>query len=360
MKLPLLKIACFLAAGFLIAANAQPPLPNAQNTQQATPSGPEPRIKLDADVYNFGKVAAGEAIQHTFIVTNMGDAKLVINNVRPGCGCTTAGDWTKEIAPGKTGVIPIQIASAALHEGPIDKQVTVFSNDKAVPQVILHMRGAIWKPIEVTPIFAWLQINPESSAIPSIVVHISNKSGQPITLSPPQSADAQFTASLQAVEEGKEYDLTISPVPPIPPGHVNGAITIKTSLTNMPEIKVPVTAISPQPVVIITPPRISLPAVSLEQNASLPTGQIVALQATGPQALVISDVSVNAKDVVVKVSEVIPGRRFSISLTFPPGFHIGAGEQVALTAKSNYPQYSNITIPITQLAAPPAVASGKP
>jgi len=71
-----------------------------------------PRIEFDTNVYNFGKVSSGELVRHDFIFTNTGTSTLEITDVRPGCGCTTAGTWDKKVEPGKTGLIPLQFNSA--------------------------------------------------------------------------------------------------------------------------------------------------------------------------------------------------------------------------------------------------------
>ena len=63
--------------------------------------------------YHFGRVMAGTLVKYVFIVSNTGDQTLEISNVAPGCHCTTAGDWTHQIEPGKTGKIPIQFDSGS-------------------------------------------------------------------------------------------------------------------------------------------------------------------------------------------------------------------------------------------------------
>jgi len=65
-----------------------------------------PKIQFAEMVYDFGKVSSGELVKHTFVFTNIGTATLEIKDVRPGCGCTTAGTWDKQVEPGKTGSIP--------------------------------------------------------------------------------------------------------------------------------------------------------------------------------------------------------------------------------------------------------------
>ena len=50
-----------------------------------------PKIEFAEPKFDFGKVPAGEIIKHAFAFTNTGDQTLEIKDVRPSCGCTTAG-----------------------------------------------------------------------------------------------------------------------------------------------------------------------------------------------------------------------------------------------------------------------------
>src|SRR2546428_7395455 len=63
----------------------------------APPGGASPKIQFAEMVYDFGKISSGEVVKHSFVFTNVGMATLEINDVRPGCGCTTAGTWAKQV-----------------------------------------------------------------------------------------------------------------------------------------------------------------------------------------------------------------------------------------------------------------------
>ena len=43
----------------------------------------EPSMVFDAENYDFGTVAQGETLEHTFAFTNTGDKELVIEKVVP-------------------------------------------------------------------------------------------------------------------------------------------------------------------------------------------------------------------------------------------------------------------------------------
>jgi hypothetical protein len=358
MKSLVLNIARLVSASLAtaaLAANGPPPAPPAPVPAAGiADTASTPKIHFDAPVYDFGKVAAGEPIQHTFAVSNAGDATLVISAVRPSCGCTTAGAWTKEIEPGKTGVIPVQINSSYLR-GTIEKTVTVASNDKSQPTIMLRMRGNIWKPIEFNPPVAYLHLPSGSPTSTSTAIRISNKTDQALTLSPPESANKFFSGTLKTIEPGKEFELTVASVPPMPTGSVQGSISIKTSVTSMPVLNIPITAIAPQPEVLVMPPSITLAAAASNQTIT----QSIAIQATAPQPLTLSNAAVNAKGIDVQVKELLPGRRYNLTLTFPQGFQIPPGQELELSVKSNYPQFPVIRVPISQPPASAAVAARK-
>jgi Protein of unknown function (DUF1573) len=56
-------------------------------------------------VKQFGKIKEGEKLQISFRFKNTGDKPLVVNAVRPGCGCTGAHGPTEPLQPGAEGVI---------------------------------------------------------------------------------------------------------------------------------------------------------------------------------------------------------------------------------------------------------------
>ena len=43
-----------------------------------------PRLALEEEMYDFGKVREGEVIKHSFRVFNKGDEPLLIGRVKPG------------------------------------------------------------------------------------------------------------------------------------------------------------------------------------------------------------------------------------------------------------------------------------
>jgi hypothetical protein len=109
-KIPNMKISTssWFAVLTLVSGSAFaqiPPAPSAAPTPTNTNGAP--KIHFQNTTYDFGKLSSGQPARHDFIFTNVGNAVLEITGVRPACGCTAAGEWSKTVEPGKTGTIPL-------------------------------------------------------------------------------------------------------------------------------------------------------------------------------------------------------------------------------------------------------------
>ena len=119
-------------------------------------AAPGPRIAFAEMEFDFGELKQGQVVKHDFVFTNTGTEKLEILDVRPSCGCTTAGTWDRVIEAGATGRIPVQFSSVGF-SGAISKSVAVTSTDPARSTVSLKIKANIFIPIEVSPTMAYFQ-----------------------------------------------------------------------------------------------------------------------------------------------------------------------------------------------------------
>lgn len=79
--------------------------------------------KFTTETINLGKLKQGVPTKGTFVVTNISNQPLIIEQANPTCGCTIS-DYTKEpIAAGKTGMINATFNAANV--GHFDKHLTV-------------------------------------------------------------------------------------------------------------------------------------------------------------------------------------------------------------------------------------------
>ena len=337
-----------MASSGVILAGEQPPVPvspaAASVPAAATPeTGGGPKIALATNVYDFGRVSAGDPVKYTFVFTNIGNQLLEVTQVQPQCGCTAAGDWTHKVEPGHTGAIPLQF-NTANYNGPVSKNITVTCNDKSQSTLILQLKGTVWKPVEVNPQFAVMNIPPDSPSGASTTVRIVNHLDEPLILAQPESSNKAFEAELRTNAPGKEYEVVVKVMPPLSPGNVQAQISLKTSSQKVPTVNFTAWA-NVQAAVTIVPIQVSIPAAPLSSKVT----SAITIQGNSTNALTLTEPMVNAKDVEVQIKELQPGRSYSAILTFPQGFEVTPGQPVQFSVKSSNPQFPVIKVPIIQL-----------
>src|SRR5215510_16198111 len=78
---------------------APAPASPAPAADSGTTNGAGAKIQFATPIYDFGRIKSGEAVKYTYYFTNTGDTTLKITHVQPSCGCTTAGEYSKEVEP---------------------------------------------------------------------------------------------------------------------------------------------------------------------------------------------------------------------------------------------------------------------
>jgi len=339
-----LTLIALTLTGALAAPGLEAASPAPAATTAASTGGGGPRIQFADLVHDFGRIDAGTVAKHDFIFTNAGTATLEITEVKPGCGCTTAGTWDKRVEPGQTGRIPLQFNSTGF-SGTIAKGATVTCNDLSQSNVYLTIKGTIWRPIEVTPQSAYFNIPEESPTNATRVVRIVNNLDAPLTLSEPECTNRAFRAELKTIQPGKEFELHLSVQPPFDASRPQATVTLKTSLTNTPVLTIPAYAYV-QPAISVVPSQVMLPAGPL--TAAVQPG--VTIRNSGTNDLTLSDASINLEGASVALKEVQPGRVFTLSVSVPAGLQLPSGQRVMASVKSNHPRHPLIQVPVFQSA----------
>ncbi len=93
---------------------------------------PKTAIEIDSTKYNFGRISEGEKVNHTYKITNKGPEKLVITDVKVGCGCTLAHFTEEPTAPGEVAEVSI-IFDSKSKKGHTQKALHVYANTADIP-----------------------------------------------------------------------------------------------------------------------------------------------------------------------------------------------------------------------------------
>ncbi len=89
-----------------------------------------PQIAVDLATYSFPDTVEGMAVAHTFVLSNVGDQELVIENAGPSCSCTkiTTELATNRLQPGQSVELHAILDTNGLSSRE-PKLITVTSND---------------------------------------------------------------------------------------------------------------------------------------------------------------------------------------------------------------------------------------
>ncbi|MGH1339342.1 MAG: DUF1573 domain-containing protein [Aureispira sp.] len=103
------------------------------------------QITFEEEVFDFGDIVEGDAVEHVFKFTNTGKNPLIINNARGSCGCTVP-EWPRDpIAPGQDGEIQVKFNSRG-KQGEQNKSITISANTLPNKTVIRIVGG-----VEINP-----------------------------------------------------------------------------------------------------------------------------------------------------------------------------------------------------------------
>ncbi len=124
------------------------------------------KVSVDQKTHNWGKIPySGGNINKTFTIKNIGTDTVKLNNIKTSCTCTkaritidgkdspyfsmhAASSWVGEIPSGKEATLTV-IYDPAFHGpsgvGPIERLISVETNDKNNPKLEFSLKGVVVK-----------------------------------------------------------------------------------------------------------------------------------------------------------------------------------------------------------------------
>ena len=181
----------------------------------------QPRFTSNTEIYSFGQIEWKHPATVQYIITNTGDAPLVLTEVEPDCACTVA-QWTQTpIAPGEKGTVNVTFDAKAL--GHFQKSVTIYSN--AHPNVAyLHFSGEVVREVKDFTrshpyLIGQIRIDKNSLEIPDIqygehpvihmgVVNLSDRPYEPVLMHLPTYL--QMEAEPGVLQKGEKGVITLT------------------------------------------------------------------------------------------------------------------------------------------------------
>jgi hypothetical protein len=101
-----------------------------------------PGITFNEEVHNFGEIEQYSECEHIFKFKNTGKGKLIIEDIRPTCGCIATLLNDKNILPGKKGEIKV-ILNTGEKKGNISYPIYITTNIPDKKRVKLEIKADI-------------------------------------------------------------------------------------------------------------------------------------------------------------------------------------------------------------------------
>ena len=160
-----------------------------------------PRIKFEKVVHDFGEVKRNSSNVCEFRFANVGDAVLKIERIISGCRCTVPELAKKEYAPGESGTLKV-VYRASSRPGSATRRVSVPSNDKTKPNVVLTVKARVPTIVVHKPNELKLMVRGGTVSCPEIT--LTSVDGQPFSIksfgSPRNCITGSFDSSKSATE----------------------------------------------------------------------------------------------------------------------------------------------------------------
>lgn len=202
----------------------------------------QPKLEVvGGDTYNWGDVSPADSpLKAKVKIKNAGNEKLIINRVKPTCGCTTAPLGKDQLNPGEVTELDITLRVSQT-SGNVHKVINIYSNDpKDNGTFVYHLKALMVQPIVVLPrnflMFEDLTVGFKSTSS----VKLKNTTDKPITLSDFRTSPANITINLSGtiiIKPNQEIDL-IATVLPTKEGNLNASIKMKTDNKDVPALNI--------------------------------------------------------------------------------------------------------------------------
>ncbi len=195
----------------------------------------QPQISVTRGLMEIASVKAGKDAEVRYSFSNLGDAPLVISDVKTTCGCTVAELSAKTIPPGGDGYVRV-VFHAEKRRELTQKYIYLYTNDPSHPKVQLTLQAQVDTDVDWSP--DSLAANwPIHDGVVGTVT-IQSYSMKDLTFSPPTSQNGLVQPELEK-KGARTYILTVK-VPADAKFARQDVVLLKNSSDDFPLIKIPV------------------------------------------------------------------------------------------------------------------------
>jgi hypothetical protein len=186
----------------------QQPLVAADPASDLDESG-TPELSIEDTTFDFGDRYTGEIVEHTFKLTNIGDANLHISQVLTSCGCTSSELSSNDVAPGESVDLNLKL-DLHMQRGVQNRTIFVRSNDPKTSDLQLTLKGNALSHVELDPPYVVFGNPKDSQPQTATVSVIADDSIDSLSIKQTETSGKNLNAEVQTLEPGKKFAVKIN------------------------------------------------------------------------------------------------------------------------------------------------------
>ena len=263
--------------------------------------------------------------------------------------------------PGQEGKIELAVEHTEGYSGEVAKSASVTTNDPKNSNFNLILRARFraegQPPLPAPPAAlnsnAVFTVEPNDRWITSALtgssssntMYIYNPQSTPVHLKSVVQGGTDFTATLDTIQDGKRYQLTVSSNPKLKPGHYTQRVKIATDSPVQPEVVVELD-VTVYPRVFASPPSIIMPQLPISADLSTINWPAVYVRKVREQGLKIKSYSTTLPFLKLELITETEGQVYRIRLTLDPTKIQPGGFNGKIHIETNEPDLPVIDIPV--------------
>ena len=290
---------------------------NANKSAEKAKPGAKPQLEIPRLTYDFGETFELAQYAYTFVVQNRGNADLIIEEVKPGCGCTAA-KFDKVIAPGKEGKIELVIDGSKV-AGQFSKATEVKTNDPVRAQFTLLMSGKEIPYVNVMPEgTVYLHGRPGENIEKELTIVSNEKEINFQVTSVTSNMDDKIKYSFKKGAKPGEYVVKLSKDPKLPIMSTYGSLVIHSNSKKSPDTTLQVHVMTKSSI-LLSPSVLNYGEVKFTDQKGPGTPSTKTLTVTKAVGkLKITDVTTSNPNFVAALEMVMPDQQYKVRVTFNP------------------------------------------
>lgn len=221
-----------------------------------------PHLEIPDPIYRFGQVNGGDVVTHAFILRNVGNGDLMIQSVKPSCGCTVVDLSDSVIHPRSEAVLRVKVTVDPRWKGVVEKSVDILSNNPKSSRTRLVLEGEAIPLITVKPDGAFLGSIPVGTIASQVIEISAAREDCRFQILDVRSDSPQIKVEKQVVTNGRIYRLHVRIQGTLPEGDLKSHVYIKTNNATISDFTIIATAtiagdlaISPRKILLSTMPQ---------------------------------------------------------------------------------------------------------